>query len=113
MTYCGSRGPVARILLSAALLLAVAVPAADAHYRNNGKRCGSVATTPYSDDGASAIRATFTSCRTARRVARAWERGDRSPLSFTCRSRRHAGANLAHRDVKCTRGEGYVSFASF
>ena len=104
---------MARVLLVAALAFAAVVPASEAHYRNNGKSCGSVATTPYTDDGASAIRATFTSCRTARRVARAWERGDRSPLSFRCRSRRHDGIALAHRDVRCTRGEGYVTFAAY
>ena len=104
---------MARVLLIAALVLAVSAPLAQAHYKNNGKRCGSVATTPNTDDGASSIRATYTSCRTARRVARAWERGNRSPLNFTCRSRRHDGASLAHRDVRCTRGEGYVSFAAF
>ena len=102
-----------RTLLIALAVFAVAVPAASAHYRKHGKACGSVVTTPNTDDGASAIRATFTSCRTARRVARRYERGNRNPLSFTCRSRSHDGAQLAHRDVRCTRGEGYVSFAAY
>jgi hypothetical protein len=102
-----------RTLLIALAVMAVAVPAASAHYRKHGKACGSVVTTPNSDDGASAIRASRTSCRTARRVARRWERGNRSPLSFTCKSRAHDGAALSHRDVRCWRGEGYVSFAAY
>ena len=101
-----------RALLIAIAVVAVAVPAASAHYRKHGKACGSVVTTPNTDDGASAIRASRTSCRTARRVARRYERGNHSPLSFTCRSRSHDEA-LSHRDVKCTRGEGYVSFAAY
>ena len=95
------------------MVVAVAVPAAGAHYRKHGKACGSVVTTPNSDDGASAIRASHTRCRTARRVARRYERGNHSPLSFTCRSRSHDGAALSHRDVICTRGEGTVSFAAY
>jgi len=102
-----------RALLIAIAVVAVAVPAASAHYRKHGKACGSVVTTPNSDDGASAIRASRTSCRTARRVARRYERGNHSPLSFMCRSRSHDDAALAHRDVICTRGEGTVSFAAY
>ena len=102
-----------RTMLVALAIFAVAVPAASAHYKRHGKACGSVVTTPNTDDGASAIRATYTSCRTARRVARRWERGIRNPLSFTCKSRSHDGAALSHRDVRCTRGEGYVSFAAY
>jgi hypothetical protein len=102
-----------RALLVAIAVMAVAVPAASAHYKRHGKACGSVVTTPNSDDGASAIRASRTSCRTARRVARRYERGNHNPLSFTCRSRAHDGARLSHRDVRCTRGEGYVSFAAY
>ena len=101
-----------RALMVALVVLAVAAPAASAHYKRHGKACGSVVTTPNTDDGASAIRASFTSCTTARRVARRWERGIRNPLSFTCRSRSH-DERLAHRDVRCTRGEGYVSFAAY
>lgn len=102
-----------RTLLVALAVTAVAVPAAGAHYMRHGKACGSVVTTPNSDDGASAIRASRTSCRTARRVARRYERGNRHPLSFHCQSRAHDGAQLSHRDVRCTRGEGTVSFASY
>lgn len=102
-----------RALLVAVAVMAVAVPVASAHYKRHGKTCGSVVTTPNSDDGASAIRASRTRCRTARRVAHRWERGNRSPLGFTCRSRAHDGAALSHRDVRCRRGEGYVSFAAY
>src|ERR687898_394520 len=109
MANKGDRGyvaPMLRTMLVALAIFAAAVPAASAHYKRHGKACGSVVTTPNTDDGASAIRATYTSCRTARRVARRWERGIRNPLSSTCRSRSHDGAVLAHRDVRCTRGEG-------
>jgi hypothetical protein len=100
-------------MLVAVAVMAMAVPAASAHYKRHGKACGSVVTTPNSDDGASAIRASGVRCRTARRVARRFERGIENPLGFTCRSRSHDGANLAHRDVKCVRGDARVTFAAY
>lgn len=106
---------MSRPALITALALAAAVPAidADAHYRPLGKDCGVVVFTPHSDDASSAIRARGTSCRTARRIVKSWERGNRRPLGFRCRSRNHDNHNLAHADVKCTRDGKRVTFAAY
>ena len=98
------------VVAAVALLLAIAAPAG-AHYSNPGaKSCGFIVFTPQTDDGASAIRAKGTSCRTARRIVRAINRGNDSPLGFRCRDRGH-DAGLAHADVKCTRGSRVVTYA--
>jgi hypothetical protein len=104
---------VLRVLLIAIAVLALTAPAAMAHYERHGKHCGSVVTTPNTDDGASAIRATNTTCRRARRIARKYERGNRSPFGFECVARDHDGAQLSHRDVVCFRGERRVTFAAY
>ncbi len=90
----------------------VAVPSAGAHYKPKGKRCGTIVFTPNSDHASSSIRAKRTTCRKARRIVRKWERGNRSPLRFECRSREDDDA-LSHRDVKCTRGKKRVTFAAY
>ena len=102
-----------RVLTIATAVLALTAPAAGAHFAKHGKHCGAVVTTPNTDDGASAIRATHATCRTARRIARRWEAGSRSPLGWECVSRRHDGAALSHRDVVCFRGERRVTFAAY
>ena len=102
-----------RVLIVSLAMLALGAPVADAHFKRHGKYCGAVVTTPNTDDGASAIRATHATCRTARRIARGWEAGDRSPLGWECVSRRHDGAALSHRDVVCFRGERRVTFAAY
>jgi hypothetical protein len=102
-----------RISLLALAVLALAAPAASAHYKARGKHCGSIQFQAQTDSGASAIYAKDVKCRTARRIVRAYHRGNESPLGFTCRSRDHDPAyGLAHTDVKCTRA-GYrrVTFA--
>jgi hypothetical protein len=107
---------VRKLILAAAIATCAAVaPAieAGAHYRPVGKDCGKVVFTPQSDDASSAIRAKGTSCRTARRIVKAWRRGNRSPLDFRCRARNHDNNNLAHADVKCTRDGKRVTFAAF
>jgi hypothetical protein len=109
----GYRGAVLRASLVSVLVLVAAAPAATAHFARHGKGCGAVVTTPQTDDGASAIRATNMSCRRARRIARRYERGDRSPLRFECVSRSHDGANLAHRDVVCFRNAKRVTFGAY
>lgn len=97
---------------TASLLLAVAAPAG-AHYSNAGaKDCAAIFFTPESDDGASAIRVKDASCRTARRIIKAVDRGNDSPLGFSCKSRAH-DAGLAHADVRCKRGSRVVTYARF
>jgi hypothetical protein len=103
-------GAVLRPLLLALTALAVAVPAAGAHYAP--RDCGSIRFQPQTDSGASAIHVTHVKCRTARAIVRAYHRGNRSPRGFRCVSRSHVPAGgLAHTDVKCTRGERRVTFA--
>jgi hypothetical protein len=107
---------VRRIAVIACVAASTAVAAAvdaGAHYRPVGKNCGTVVFTPRSDDASSAIRARGTSCRTARRIVKSWERGNRRPLGFRCRARNHDGDNLAHADVKCTRDGKRVTFAAY
>ena len=102
-----------RALLLSLAVLALAVPAAGAHYKPRGKSCGSVAFQDQTDCGASAIYAKSVKCRTARRMVREYHNGDRSPRGFSCVRRSHDPTNgLAHTDVKCTR-DGYrrVTFA--
>jgi hypothetical protein len=95
---------------TALLLLAVAAPAG-AHYSNPGaKDCGFIVFTPQSDDGASAIMAKNLSCKKARRLVRALNRGSERPLGFACKSRSH-DFQLAHADVRCKRGDRVVTFA--
>jgi hypothetical protein len=94
------------------LLALVVAPAASAHYPAKGKDCGSIQFEPQTDHGSSDIRAKRTSCRTARRIVRKWDKGNKSPLGFTCRARSH-DEQLAHSDVKCTRGNRRVTFAAF
>jgi hypothetical protein len=108
-----SRTVVRAALIAAALLVAVPVLDAGAHYKPVGKDCGVVVFTPQSDDASSDIRARGTSCRTARRIVKSWERGNRSPLRFRCRARAHEGNDLAHQDVKCTRTGKRVTFAAY
>ncbi len=98
----------------ALLVVAVAAPAASAHYKPRGKDCGSIQFQPQTDNGASAIRARHVKCRTARRIVRAYHRGNTSPRRFTCTGRAHDPSyGLGHRDVKCTRGERRVTFALY
>jgi hypothetical protein len=86
---------------------------AGAHYRAVGKDCGKIVFTPQSDDASTDIRAKGTSCRKARRIVKAWRRGNKSPLGFRCRARNHDKNTLAHSDVKCTRDGKRVTFAAF
>ena len=104
-----------KIVTAAAVTVVAAVPAVDAgaHYKPAGKDCGVVVFTPHSDDASSAIRAKGTSCRKARRIVKSWERGNKRPLGFRCRARNHDNDNLAHADVKCTRGGKRVTFAAY
>lgn len=98
------------VVAAAAAFLAAAAPAG-AHYGNPGANdCGFIAFTPQTDDGASAIRATGVSCRTARRIVKAINRGQERPLGFSCKSRGH-DAGLAHADVRCKRGSRLVTYA--
>lgn len=100
------------LLAALALALVTAVPAS-AHYRSVGKHCGAIAFTPQTDEGASAIYAKRVKCRNARRIVRAYRRGNESPLDFTCRSRRHdPEGGLAHTDVVCRRANRRVSWAA-
>jgi hypothetical protein len=102
---------LAIFLCALGLGLVAAVPAS-AHYTVN--RCGSIAFTPQTDEGASAIRAHNMTCRAARRLVRAYHDGDRSPSGFTCRSRSHDPPDgLAHSDVICTRGVRRVTWAAY
>ena len=95
---------------TALLLLAVAAPAG-AHYSNPGARdCGFIVFTPQSDDGASSIMAKNLSCKKARRLVKALNRGASKPLGFTCKSRSH-DFQLAHADVRCKRSSRVVTFA--
>lgn len=100
--------PVAAAVVS---LLAAAAPAG-AHYENPGsKYCGFIVFTPSTDSGASGIEAERVSCKRAKRMARAVERGNRRPFGFTCRVRSHDAENfIAHSDVRCKRGRRVVTW---
>ena len=108
----GYGGLMTRTCLLALAVLALAAPAASAHYKPRGKDCGSIQFQAQTDSGASDIYAKRVKCRTARRIVRAYHRGNESPRGFTCRSRQH-DAGLSHSDVKCTRdgGRRRVTFA--
>ena len=100
---------------ASACALAAAVPAASAHYKPRGKDCGTISFQDQTDNGASSIYAKRVKCRTARRIVRAYNRGNESPRGFTCTERPHEPNGLAHRDIKCTRDGGTrrVTFAIF
>src|SRR4051794_9458847 len=95
----------------AALMMAAATPAS-AHYTNPGsKYCGFILFTPNSDDGASGIEAKRVSCKTARRMVKAVDRGNARPFGFTCKSRAHDDARfIAHSDWRCKRGKRVVTW---
>ena len=98
------------VAATALLLLAVAAPAG-AHYSNPGaKDCGFIVFTPQTDNGASAIMAKGISCRKARRMVKAINRGNERPFGFRCTSRAH-DEGLAHADVRCKRGKRVVTYA--
>jgi hypothetical protein len=99
------------VVAAAALLLLAAAAPAGAHYPNRGaKDCGFIIFTPQSDDGASAIMARNVSCKTARRIVKAINRGNSRPFGFRCKSRVH-DFQLAHADVRCKKGSRVVTFA--
>jgi hypothetical protein len=106
-----------RVVLTTGLVLAlaaIAAPAAMAHYPARGKACKPIQFQAQTDSGASGIYAKRVKCRTARRMVRAYHNGDKSPRDFSWRSRAHDDPQgLAHRDVKCTRGERRVTFALY
>ena len=100
--------------LAAALVFALPAVPAGAHYREIGRDCGEIPFTPQTDDVAGDIRASRTSCRTARRVVRVYTAGDRTPLGYRCRARVHDPDNgLAHSDVLCRKGSRRVSWGDF
>ena len=94
-----------------AIPLAVAAPAG-AHYTNPGaKYCGFIVFTPNSDDGASGIEAKRVSCRTARRIVKAVDRGNARPFGFSCKARQHDDPLfIAHSDFRCKRGNRVVTW---
>ena len=106
----GQRRHLIPVVAAVAALVATAAPAG-AHYKNPGaKNCGYIVFTPQTDDGASAIRAKRVSCRKARRIVRAINRGNERPFRFRCKSRGH-DAGLAHADIRCKRGKRVVTYA--
>ena len=113
--YVGRMTRLLILVAALALVLLAAVPAS-AHYRAVGNDCGAIQFTPQTDDGADDIYAKNVKCRTARRIVRAYRRGNRTPLEFRCRGRAHDPSNgLGHRDVVCTRAGGFrrVSFGLY
>jgi hypothetical protein len=99
------------VVAAAALLLLAAAAPAGAHYSNPGaKDCGFIVFTPQTDDGASAIMARNLSCRKARRIVKAINRGNATPFGFSCKSRAH-DEGLAHADVRCRKGSRVVTYA--
>ena len=97
-------------LVALALAPAAAAPAATT------RSCGSIGFTQGTDDGAFAILATGTSCRVARRVARASRtHGVEDPpdrfgaRGFTCRGR-FSDQGLPGVRYRCTRGDATVRF---
>jgi len=99
------------VAAAAALLLLAAAAPAGAHYDNPGaKDCGFIVFTPQTDDGASSIMAKNLSCKKARRIVKAINRGSSRPFGFRCKSRAH-DFQLAHADVRCKRGNRVVTYA--
>jgi hypothetical protein len=96
---------------AAAILLAAAAPAS-AHYTNSGsKYCGFIVFQENTDSGASGIEAKRTTCRTARRLAKAVNRGNTRPLGYRCTLRSHDDERfIAHSDVKCKKGRAVVTW---
>jgi hypothetical protein len=96
---------------AAAILLSAAAPAG-AHYTNSGSSyCGFIVFTPNSDDAASGIEAKGVSCRTARRMVKAVDRGNARPFGFRCKARAHDDPMfIAHSDVRCKRGRRVVTW---
>jgi hypothetical protein len=96
---------------AAAILLPVAAPAS-AHYTNPGsKYCGFIVFTPNSDDAASGIEAKRVSCKSARKIVKAINRGNARPLGFSCKSRTHDDPMfIAHSDWRCKKGKSVVTW---
>jgi len=100
--------PVAAAVVT---LLAAAAPAG-AHYENPGSDyCGYIVFTPNSDDGALGIEGRNVSCRTARRIVKSADRGNKRPLGFSCKARVHDDPLfIAHSDWRCKRGNRVVTW---
>lgn len=92
-------------------LFAAAAPAG-AHYKNPGsKYCGYITFQKNTDSGASGIESKGASCKTARRMARAVQKGKRRPFGYTCKSRGHDSRKfIAHRDWRCKKGGKVVTW---
>jgi hypothetical protein len=82
------------------------------------RKCGGIAFTPRSEDGVYRIRARRTSCRRARRVARAVEpigivEGpyEYSAAGFKCRGRFDEASALPVVNWRCTRNRAWIKFA--
>jgi hypothetical protein len=106
----------ARSVLLAGLAALAAMGAAAPAAQSAARDCGSLSFTPASEDGAFDIRARGTSCRTARRVARAAEPTSVTDGPFRFRARgfscRGTVRDTALPQVRwrCMRGAAVVTF---
>lgn len=105
----------ASVLVSAALGLCIlaGLTPAGAHEVNTGRKCGSIAFAPNTDFSANNIRASGTTCKVGRAVARrAKTAGKRYvALGYDCRGKGHEPRyGLAHTDFRCTKGHRLVTF---
>ena len=99
-------------LIAAVALLVLSAAPAGAHYKNPGsKDCGFMVFERDTDSGASGIEAKGTSCKKARRMARAVQKGKRRPFGYSCKGRSHESAKfIAHKDWRCKRGRNVVTW---
>ena len=103
------------LLATATVAVAPAVAQPTARAAGDVRSCGNVVFTPASEDGAFDIRARDTSCRTARRVARASRTRDVTgpyryrARGFRCRGRR-VDEGLPQVRWRCTRRSALVTF---
>jgi hypothetical protein len=110
----GSRHILVRGLwLTALASLLLPAPAAHAHDRNQGKRCGSIAWEANTDDGASNIRAVGETCARARTIVRRAHAGSMRPGGYRCRKTVDDQAVLWHEDFVCRRGGRRITWTDY
>jgi hypothetical protein len=86
-------------------------PGFGAPSRRAARRCGRFGLAPRTDNVVFRIRARRTSCRRARRMARAVYHGKRRPFGFRCRGRLHQpDFGLLYTTWVCTKGKARVTW---
>jgi hypothetical protein len=94
-------------------LLAVGAVSAMVPATASAGHCGRIGFEPQTDNVAANIHARGTSCRRARRIARAVYNGNRSPFGYRCRSRAHDDGGLFLRHWVCTKNQARVSWDKY